>query len=86
MEAKKILIIQGGGRSNGNTAQLIDSFTKGAEQAVFYYQFALVNYIGFHDKGMILAGGCGDTNGQPQISKTQHLERAYQFGRTIYNS
>ena len=32
------------------------------EQAVSYYKFALVNYIGFHDKGMILAGGCGDTN------------------------
>ena len=196
MEAKNILIIKGGGRLNGNTAQLIDSFTKGAkeaghtvdiisliknevkgclgcnacrygkpcvqkdsfnelvpkirvadclvfgsplyfwtvsarikafierfyciaeedpnpplgryekypikdcallmtsaddffwtfEQAVSYYQFALVNYIGFHDKGMLLAGGCGDTNGQPRISETQHLERAYQFGKNIYNS
>ena len=55
------------------------------EQAVSYYQFALGNYIGFHDKGMLLAGGCGDTNGQPQISKTQHLERAYRFGKNIYN-
>ena len=146
MEAKKILIIQGGGRPNGNTAQLIDSFAKAAdclafasplyfwtvsarikafierfyciaeedpnpplgryekypikdcallmtsaddffwtyEQAVSYYQFALVNYIGFHDKGILLAGGCGDTNGQAQISKTQHLDRAYQFGKNIY--
>ena len=195
METKNILIIKGGGRPNGNTAQLIDSFTKGAEeightveiisliknevkgclgcnacrygkpcvqrdsfnelvpkidsadclvfasplyfwtvsarikafierfyciaeedpnpplgryekypikdcallmtsaddffwtfeQAVSYYQFTLVNYIGFHDKGMLLAGGCGDTNGEPQIFKTQHLERAYQFGKSIYN-
>ena len=195
METKNILIIKGGGRPNGNTAQLIDSFTKGAEevghtieiisliknevngclgcnacrygkpcvqrdsfnelipkikasdclvfasplyfwtvsarikafierfyciaeedpnpplgryekypikdcallmtsaddffwtyeQAISYYQFTLVNYIGFRDKGMLLAGGCGDTNGQPQISKTQYLERAYQFGKNIYN-
>ena len=29
---KNILIIQGGGRTNGNTAQLINSFVKGAEE------------------------------------------------------
>lgn len=40
-----------------------------------YYQFALVNYIGFHDKGMVLAGGCGDTNGKPQIDKTDYLQK-----------
>ena len=62
-----------------------DDFFWTFEQAVSYYQFALVNYIGFHDKGMLLAGGCGDTNGEPQIFKTQHLERAYQFGKSIYN-
>ena len=54
------------------------------EQAVSYYQFTVINYIGFHDKGMLLAGGCGDTNGKPQIDKTNHLKEAYQFGRTIY--
>lgn len=54
------------------------------EQAVSYYQFAVVNYIGFHDKGMLLAGGCGDTNGKPQIDKTEHLGRAYEFGKAIY--
>lgn len=47
------------------------------EQAVSYYKLALINYIGFNDKGMLLARGCGDTNGQPQITKTQHLEKAY---------
>lgn len=62
-----------------------DDFFWTFEQAVSYYQFTLVNYIGFHDKGMLLAGGCGDTNGEPQIFKTQHLERAYQFGKSIYN-
>ena len=63
-----------------------DDFFWTFEQAVSYYQFALVNYIGFHDKGMLLAGGCGDTNGEPQIFKTQHLERAYRFGKSIYNT
>ena len=39
-----------------------DNFFWTFEQAVSYYKFALVNYIGFHDKGMILAGGCDDRN------------------------
>ena len=34
-----------------------DNFFWSFEQAVSYYQFAIVNYIGFHDKGMLLAGG-----------------------------
>ena len=61
-----------------------DDFFWTFEQAASYYQFALVNYIGFHDKGMLLAGGCGDTNGKPQIDKTGYLERAYEFGKTVY--
>ena len=54
------------------------------EQAVSCYKFTIIHYIGFHDKGMLLAGGCGDTNGKPQISKTNHLKEAYKFGKTIY--
>lgn len=61
-----------------------DNFFWTFEQAVSYYKFTLVNYIGFHDKGMLLAGGCGDTNGKPQIDKTEHLPAAYQFGKNIY--
>ena len=61
-----------------------DDFFWTFEQAVSYYRFTLVNYIGFHDKGMVLAGGCGDTNGLPQIGKTGHLKRAYEFGKSIY--
>lgn len=61
-----------------------DNFFWTFEQVVSYYKFALVNYIGFTDKGMILAGGCGDTNGKPQIEKTSYLEKAYEFGKTIY--
>ena len=61
-----------------------DNFFWTFEQAVSYYQVTLVNYIGFRDRGMLLAGGCGDTNGPPQIGKTEHLEQAYQFGRNLY--
>lgn len=53
------------------------------EQAVSYYQFALVRYIGFHDKGMVLAGGCGGTNGKRMIEETKYLEEAYEFGRQV---
>ena len=143
---KNILVTQGGGRAQGNTARLVESFKAGAEesghsvevvsllrnevkgclgcnacrygkpcvqkdafhdlvpkikaadcivfasplyfwtfeQAVSYYQFALVNYIGFRDRGMVLAGGCGDTNGRPQIDKTEYLQKAYKFGKFIY--
>ncbi len=46
-----------------------DHFFWTFEQAVSYYRFALVNYMGFHDKGMVLAGGCGDSSGKPEIEK-----------------
>ena len=61
-----------------------DDFFWTFEQAVSYYQFTMVNYIGFHNKGMLLAGGCGDTNGRPGIGKTDHLMEAYEFGKQIY--
>ena len=55
------------------------------EQAVSYYHFAIINYIGCHDKGKLIAGGCGDTNGHPMIAQTEHLDADYQFGKTIYS-
>ncbi len=60
-----------------------DNFFWTFAQAVSYYQFALIDYIGFSDKGKILAGGCGDTNGNPQIDKTNYLTEAYEFGKRI---
>ena len=62
-----------------------DNFFWTFEQAISYYQFSFVNYIGFADKGMLLAGGCGDTNGKPQIGKTDWLDKAYKFGKTVYS-
>lgn len=53
-------------------------------QALSYYQFTLINYIGFKDKGWLLAGGCGDTNGKPAIAETPHLQNAYEFGYSLY--
>lgn len=61
-----------------------DDFFWTFEQAVSYYQFTLIHYIGFHDKGMLLAGGCGDTNGKAQIDQTGHLSEAYEFGKKLY--
>ena len=63
-----------------------DNFFWTFEQVASYYQYAIVNYIGFHDRGMLLAGGCGDTNDGPQIDKTRHLHEAYEFGRKIFAS
>ena len=61
-----------------------DDFFWTFEQASSYYRHAIINYLGFNDRGMYLAGGCGDTNGRPQIAQTGHLERVREFGRTIY--
>lgn len=63
-----------------------DNFFWTFEQVTSYYQFALINYIGFRDKGMLLAGGCGATNGKPQIDKTNHLKAAYEFGKNMYRN
>ena len=61
-----------------------DNFFWTFEQAVAYYRFTLVRYIGFRDRGMLLAGGCGSTNGRPQIGETDYLRQAYEFGKGIY--
>jgi putative NADPH-quinone reductase len=61
-----------------------DNFFWTFEQAVSYYRFTLVNYIGFHDRGMMLAGGCSDSNGEPQIQITDYLSEAYRFGKSLY--
>ena len=54
------------------------------EQARAYYQMAVVKYMGFHDKGAVLAGGCGEMQGQPAIKETEYLMKAYEFGKNLY--
>lgn len=60
-----------------------DDFFWTFQQAESYYKFAIVNYIGFRDRGMLLAGGCGDTNGGPRIASTNHLDAARRFGASF---
>ena len=126
---KSILIVVGGGRPQGNTAQLVDAFARSAEAADHMVEIvslvknevkgclgcnacrygkpcvqrdafnSLVPKVksadcivfasplclgGFRDRGMLLAGGCGDTNGPPKINGTDHLERAFSFGQMLY--
>lgn len=52
------------------------------EQAVSYYRFAFINYLGWQDKGMVLAGGCAPRDRQP-LEDLGHMEKAYQFGRGL---
>lgn len=54
------------------------------EQAASYYQFNCVNYLGWTDKGMLLAGGCGGSQLSKNIAATGHLEAAYRFGKELY--
>lgn len=53
------------------------------EQAVSYYRFNCVNYLGWNDKGMVLAGGCGGSPTKRCIAETGHLETAYNFGKSL---
>ncbi|MDL2264466.1 flavodoxin family protein [Synergistaceae bacterium OttesenSCG-928-I11] len=53
------------------------------EQAVSYYRFNCVNYLGWRDKGMVLAGGCGGSPTKRCIEETGHLDEAYGFGKSV---
>lgn len=62
---KNILIIQGGGRSKGNTAQLVSSFAKGAAEAGHCVQF--VSLAENEVKGCLGCNAC--RYGKPCIQK-----------------
>lgn len=53
------------------------------EHAVSYYRLNCVNYLGWTDKGIFLAGGCGGSPGQRRIAGTGHLNFAFQFGSSL---
>lgn len=55
------------------------------EQAESYYRFNVINYLGWTDKGMVLAGGCGGVEDRRHIEDTGNLEIAYEFGKSIYS-
>lgn len=77
---KKILVIIGGGRPNGNTNQLVDSFIKGATEAGHEVEKVSLNKV--EVRGCIGCNAC--RYGKPQIDKTEHLVKAYEFGKSIY--
>lgn len=52
------------------------------EQAVSYYQFAIINYLGWSDKGMLLAGGCGGSQSKRYIDPA-YIKQAYEMGLHI---
>lgn len=60
-----------------------DNFFWTFEQVTSYYQFTLINYLGWKDRGMILAGGCGGVDESRCIQTTSHLQKAYEFGQNI---
>ena len=55
-------------------------------QAESYYRFAVINYIGMRDKGMLLCGGCGGSMKAPGIKNTPYLEQAFEMGKTVYSN
>ena len=51
------------------------------EHVVSYYRFNILRYLGWKDKGMLLAGGCH--GGADRNDIKGHLDKAYAFGKTI---
>ena len=62
---KKILVIQGGGRPHGNTAQLVESFVRGAEDAGNSVEVISLNK--YEVKGCLGCNAC--RYGKPCIQK-----------------
>ena len=53
------------------------------DQAKKYYDYAIVNYLGWNDKGKVLAGGCGGCGDPKHVEDTGYLEKAYDFGKGL---
>ena len=62
---KKILIVQGGGRANGNTAQLVSHFVKGAEESG--HSVEVISLVKNEVKGCIGCNAC--RYGKPCVQK-----------------
>jgi hypothetical protein len=48
-----------------------------------YYRFNCINYLGWKEKGMVLAGGCGGSPTPRHIKETGYLETSYILGKTL---
>lgn len=53
------------------------------EQVMSEYRFTLINYIGYNDKGHVLAYGCGSCEEPPRVDPV-YLDKAYEFGKNVY--
>ena len=62
---KKILVIQGGGRTNGNTSQLVNAFAKGAKDAG--HEIEVISLIKNEVKGCLGCNAC--RYGKPCVQK-----------------
>lgn len=62
---KQILIVQGGGRPNGNTAQLVQSFAEGARDAG--HQVEILSLLKQEVKGCLGCNAC--RYGKPCVQK-----------------
>ncbi len=60
-----------------------DDFFWTFEQAVSYFRFSLIRYLGWTEKGMLLAGGCGGSGGPRKIEHTGYLEQARAMGQNL---
>ena len=69
-DKKKILIIQGGGRPHGNTAQLVRSFAEGAEAAGHHTE--ILSLMKQEVKGCLGCNAC--RYGKPCIQKDSFNE------------
>lgn len=67
---KNIVVIQGGGRPKGNTAQLIGSFVRGAEEAG--HQVEVVSLLKHEVKGCLGCNAC--RYGKPCVQKDSFNE------------
>ena len=62
---KKILVIQGGGRANGNTARLVQSFARGAVESG--HEVEIISLIKHEVKGCLGCNAC--RFGKPCVQK-----------------
>lgn len=53
------------------------------EQVISYYQFHCIKYMGWKNKGMVLAGGCGGVYEDRLIAQTKYLEEGYNLGKSV---
>lgn len=53
------------------------------EHVVSYYRFTCINYLGWIDKGMVLAGGVGGSTVTKSIRESTYLDEAFSFGRSL---